>query len=668
MLSHPVATAAFLLLLGSDGDAAATPKQKMEFMSAMNKHEGSQGRKLRRKLTQQDQKDFQAVLYGNSEKSAGLREKLIKRSVAKNAQGKERKLQNSSYGNNANQNANASGNSANTANAYQDNGGNTNDQASTDDYFNTYGEWENKFGFDYSQFSLSYHRCASVSQFDDEIAATEDTSSVFATKHFAVFRFCPETTCMGFESEDFCDDEKLGAEYCAMMRERAEFGERVQKQQAEMSYEECDEDTQGKEYCQMLTKQAEWEQVQAQETVLYGARGEGCQENYGEYMIELEDYLSLMLEYQMERFEQYCKYCEECMYNVYQVWLDNGGVQDDDENAQQNGRDDDDAVDPTYYKVCPEYNTCSSYKTLCEEEIEETFTQYFECTEMESSNGQIGYIGPHCAEDGFTVTLGVYSDEYCNQYIGNGVDIANFLGEDMAVQDDALKPWYNSANGALEVLKYSNEENVCIPCNKGALPYEEKEYEDQYNPYDNYKEDQYQNQEDDTYEDHRTYKKELNEICQSVFLVSARCNKQFNSYRTKSKMAKYREAVAQEDLSCDFIDSVVMGNYNQMGFVDLEDNESQSGWLKNNMYAQEYGHHISEVSPLQVFGLVASLLACGLLALWSVSLQKALAKGPGWSPTRRVRISEPGKATNVERVDSGIMLGRTTTDSSYYMS
>jgi hypothetical protein len=56
------------------------------------------------------------------------------------------------------------------------------------------------------------------------------------------------------------------------------------------------------------------EQVQMEKTVLYGARGEGCEENYGEYLIQLEDYLSLVLEYQMERFKNYCEYCETCMH------------------------------------------------------------------------------------------------------------------------------------------------------------------------------------------------------------------------------------------------------------------------------------------------------------------------------------------------------------------
>eukprot|EP00579_Thalassiosira_antarctica_P023689 CAMPEP_0201985950 /NCGR_PEP_ID=MMETSP0904-20121228/88833_1 /ASSEMBLY_ACC=CAM_ASM_000553 /TAXON_ID=420261 /ORGANISM="Thalassiosira antarctica, Strain CCMP982" /LENGTH=58 /DNA_ID=CAMNT_0048539767 /DNA_START=103 /DNA_END=276 /DNA_ORIENTATION=+ len=58
---------------------------------------------------------------------------------------------------------------------------------------------------------------------------------------------------------------------------------------------------------------------------------------------------------------------------------------------------------------------------------------------MESSNGQVAYIGPHCAEDGFSVTLGIYADENCDEYIGNGVDIANYIGEEIDVEEDALK-------------------------------------------------------------------------------------------------------------------------------------------------------------------------------------------------------------------------------------
>ena len=67
-----------------------------------------------------------------------------------------------------------------------------------------YGDWENMFGVDYSQFSLSlslsYCWYAFVSQFDNKIAATKNKSLVFVAKHLAVFLFCPEAMCIASES------------------------------------------------------------------------------------------------------------------------------------------------------------------------------------------------------------------------------------------------------------------------------------------------------------------------------------------------------------------------------------------------------------------------------------------------------------------------------------
>ncbi|KAL7549944.1 hypothetical protein ACHAWF_013211, partial [Thalassiosira exigua] len=138
-------------------------------------------------------------------------------------------------------------------------------------------------------------------------------------------------------------------------------------------------------------------------------------------------------------------------------------------------------------------------------------TEYFECTEVQPANGRVAYAGPHYPQDGFTVTVGLYADTYCNEYIGNGVSIAKFIGEEIDPKEDILKPWYNSMNGALEILKCSNEYDVCIPRRKEDMPYEGTEYEarndDQQDAQMNYGEE------------------EINEICGNLYRVSARCNK-----------------------------------------------------------------------------------------------------------------------------------------------
>jgi hypothetical protein len=269
MLTYPrIATAAILLVsMGTTANAAISAKNKHEFIRAM------ESKKRGRKLS--NMKEFEAELRGTSKQAAALRKKVF--SKAKFVPpGSDRKLQNNYNNANANNVDYSSFNydGAEDANANQ----NYYQQDGADDYFAVNGVWDNTFGFDPTQYSLSYHRCAEVRQFDDEIAAQEDTTSVFATKHFAVFRFCPEATCMG-NKQDFSTSTEEAAE-------------------------EASDDA-----------------VSVEDREIVGARGSGCQSNYGEYMIELQDYLEIMNEYRSERFQQYCTYCQKCMYKVYSVSL-----------------------------------------------------------------------------------------------------------------------------------------------------------------------------------------------------------------------------------------------------------------------------------------------------------------------------------------------------------
>lgn len=241
-----------------------------------------ESKKRGRKLS--NMKEFEAELRGTSKQSAALRKKVF--SKAKFVPpGSDRKLQN----NYNNANANNVDYSAFNYDGAEDANANQNyyQQDGADDYFAVNGVWDNTFGFDPTQYSLSYHRCAEVRQFDDEIAAQEDTTSVFTTKHFAVFRFCPEATCMGYK-QDF--SSMTSAERAAWEAAQAAV-------------------------------EANQDGVWIEDREIVGARGSGCQSNYGEYMIELQDYLEIMNEYRSERFEQYCTYCQKCMYKVYSVSL-----------------------------------------------------------------------------------------------------------------------------------------------------------------------------------------------------------------------------------------------------------------------------------------------------------------------------------------------------------
>jgi len=162
---------------------------------------------------------------------------------------------------------------------------------------------------------------------------------------------------------------------------------------------------------------------------------------------------------------------------------------------------------------------------------------------------------------------------------------------------------------------------------------------------------------------------EINELCENLYFVSARCDKHYRSYNSRAKKQMYAEAVAQEDLTCDFIDSIVMGNYNEMGEIDMGDSnvERQRGWF-SNLYAQRYGESVSKVTPLQVFGLIASMAAVGTLAMWSMTLHKSLTKAGPWRPRNWLRSPAPVGVADLNRQNSGIVMGRSESNVSYYLS
>jgi hypothetical protein len=612
------AVSSLLVVMTMTAATAAAAPTKIDFLRAMDKHRNGGSRRL-------SESEFKAELYGNSPSSSALRAKFMEKSTLINSDEQRRQLQNYKY------DANHDG---------------------SDDYFRAFGTWENEFGFDITQYSLSYHRCSEVRQFDDELAAQEDSTNVFATKHFAVFRFCPKATCMGWQEEEAdcgcyyqCQsvlateasngnnngDSDLCESACQTQCVIWQRQNQDSSSSSSGSGRNLQNNNNNNNAYDSYTFAPYYDDGSSQE--VYGARGQGCQANYGEYMIEIQDYLQMMLEWQEERYEEYETYCENCMLKVYNQWLKNGGQRERHLSFEEFKNSEEHRSLGGYYGACPEYDTCSGYMKLS---FVDKYSGYFECTEVEHSNGQVAYIGPHCAADGFTITLGVFSDQYCNEYIGNGVDISNFLGGNLA--EDALKGYYNTGYGAtFEQLKYIQDDNLCIPCMKSEHLWTTDDGGDA---------------------------SDITELCAYLYESSARCDKHYRAYNSQAQMAKYAEAVAQEDLACDFIDSVVMGNFNEMGFVNLDNMYGiQNG--DGSTIGQQYGKFVGKVSPLQIFGLVASLMAVVILAGWSMTLHQSLTKNGPWRPRRRADLVN---ANSLDRQNSGIVLGRSMSNTSYYVS
>jgi len=655
MLTYPTVATSALLLLGSQCprsvEAGRLGDQQREFMRAMKSSNARNvpgtGRRLSTQKNNQDEttptpEAFIDEIKGDSKRSDWFQRKVIEKATYVPPEEVRARELNNNYG----------------YNVYNNNGNNNNDVNNaaagdgTDDYYSAYGDWDNAFGFDPTQYSMSYLRCAEVKQYDDEVAAQEDTKSVFSTKHFAIFRFCPAKTCDGIE--DVQDDDNVNGNNNANNNgysrnnnyNAAMYGANYQQNR-----NQGNQDYQGNE--------AEENANQGQ---VAGAAGEGCSSNYGEYMLELQDYLEIMSEYRKERFEAYCEYCEKCAYKVYQKWIQwsknqdysNRKLYDITEEGWKRELKERELGNFNALAICPEYNSCKIYDDICDDDIEDELEQYFECTEVESYNGLVAYIGPHCAQDGVTVTLGVYSDQYCNDYIGNSVNMRKFLGYDL--EEDALSDY---VKGSIASVTNTNNNNydyfdptdqLCIPCRAGAQLYE---------------------QEGNLYHDDAVFDDtEITDLCENLYKQSARCDRHFRNYATKTKMSQYYDKELMQ-LSCDFIDSVVMGKYDEMGFLIVENSNTtvpnvEKSFLKNNIYYEEYGHYIEEVTGLQVFGLVASILAVCLLGLWSAALHRSLSnKGP-WRPRRLNNVSASNDPVALSRQNSGIVFGRS--QGSYYMT
>ena len=179
-----------------------------------------------------------------------------------------------------------------------------------------------------------------------------------------------------------------------------------------------------------------------------------------------------------------------------------------------------------------------------------------------------------------------------------------------------------------------------------------------------------QDQQEGSYQYSHISNGEIADICDAVFMQSARCDKTLNNWWQRKMNAKYAESNALQDLSCEYIDNMRMGKYDAEGNVVMDANrlykEGEVKGCSGNIFIQEYGQGIQEVSPMQIFFLVLSISACAILGVWSTSLHKSLTKG-GWKPRPGVEVG--GDEVGVSRQNSGIVIGRSqSNNTSYYMS
>lgn len=470
---------------------------------------------------------------------------------------------------------------------------------------------EDDYGFDVTQFSFKYAGCSAVATYSDDMAGDEEYSSVVMAKRFVVFRLCPTAYC----SDDY-------------------------------PY--------------------------------------GCGGGYGEYIVDMDDYLDIMAQYQEEKLERYCEYCEECMEvneeEEEEEQQDDEEEEEEEEDNEEDEEDQDDEEDDgderkrrrlddadgdeedqeededendedaeegndeeendeeendnaAANEYCADYQACNNYAYVCgddendngddDEEEEVDYKDFFECQEVDNdndnNNGNAYFVGPHCSYDKKTITVGLYTDEYCSEYVGNDVDISNVLG--FYIDGDALADYYDED---------------CVTCNAADLPY--------------------QNQDEDGDDDDEEEEAEVTELCELLFEEAGKCHK----YMEDVDEEAYGENQAEnEDTVCGFIQNVVTGQYDELGYIYL----SADDYSKDNRDNQ-YATTASEVSIGQIFGLLVTALACIILVVWACFLHRKLTRRAPWRPRRAG--GSGAKAGKLSRNNSGILMGRSRSGGSYH--
>lgn len=307
----------------------------------------------------------------------------------------------------------------------------------------------------------------------------------------------------------------------------------------------------------------------------YGGTGtcDSCNYNFGEYLVDLDQYLEATVQYYQQEQEEMCQTCEEMCQN-------NGNNQNQgDDQAQDDGQDDN-------AERRRKLQDCSSCMEECYkiENMEQAgyidATEFLECAMIydpeDDGNGDSAlYAGPMCASDGTKIKIGVFLDEFCSIH-----DASKEVDEYLMDGDGVTM----KLSHALLKNTYSTEQ--CISC----LVVEEEN--------GRRKLDQ---------------QPEVMEVCEMLYEDAAKCEKTHGFDNGYANYDGYENQLAQEEIVCDFMSSLEAGTYDEDGEIRINGgNVSSSG---------------SSTTGGQKFALAFFIIGTVGLAAYAAVLHSKLTKG-----------------------------------------
>ena len=236
-----------------------------------------------------------------------------------------------------------------------------------------------------------------------------------------------------------------------------------------------------------------------------------CNTNYGEYVLDVQDYLQATATYQKDAFEKMCDQCDD-------------GCDDDGE----------DCVSSTSCgRECWKYENLNNFGYV-------DATDYVECQKLdlrkEDDDGNQKYeddlyIGPRCSSDGSRVFIGLFYDEECSDPFKSA-----------SVEDvTGFKISYHLLKNT-----YSNNGEDCISCMEN----------------DYYNDGNDNNDADD-----------VNEMCEQMYESSAKCESKNGITNGFIQINKddnnFENQIENEFKVCSFIDSLIWDSYTETGEINI---------------------------------------------------------------------------------------------------
>jgi len=250
---------------------------------------------------------------------------------------------------------------------------------------------------------------------------------------------------------------------------------------------------------------------------------DSCNYGYGEYLVDMEEYLEATIEYAKDKQEEICDQCEEECDGYYENQNQGNGEEEGENNEEADRR----RLSSSDCRDC--IDTCEKIENM-EENGYIDATDFVECQEIqdEGDDGYALYAGAMCASNGSKIKIGVFRDNEC-RVLNSELDVEDYLADGDG----------NQMKLSHALLKTTYESDSCLSC-------------------------LVENGEDDD----NGKEAEVEEVCENLYMSSAKCQKKHGfDDGSSNNYDGYENQMKNEETVCDFISSLKSGTYAQDGEI-----------------------------------------------------------------------------------------------------